>query len=87
MDAKTNGIPIGRQSGEVRIGQTAKELGVTPQYLRILEYQGRIPPARRDFGGRLYGEFEVRLLKNPLGVGTRPEQLRTLEEVLGGSGE
>jgi DNA-binding transcriptional MerR regulator len=83
MDAKTNDIPMGRQSGEVRIGQAAKELGVTPQYLRILEYQGRIPPARRDFGGRLYGEFDVRLLKS-LGVGTRPEQLRTLEEVLRG---
>jgi hypothetical protein len=82
MDAKTNDVRIGQQSGEVRIGQAAIKLGVSPQYLRILEYQGRIPLARRDLGGRLYSEFDLRLLRS-LGVGTRPEQLRTVEEVLG----
>jgi hypothetical protein len=49
----------------------------------MLEWQGRIPPARRDFNGRVYSEFDIALFKS-LGVGSRPRKLKTPEEVLGG---
>ncbi len=62
----------------VRISQVAEELGVTPQYLRILEWEGRIPPARRDYNGRVYTPFDVALLKG-MGVGRRPARLKQPE--------
>jgi len=49
----------------------------------MLEWQERIPPARRDFNGRVYSDFDVALLKS-LGVGSRPRKLKAPEEVLGG---
>ena len=64
------------------IGEAARQLGVTPNHLRILEWQGRIPPARRDYNGRIYSEFDIALLK-ALGVGSRPRRLRRADEVLG----
>ena len=67
----------------LHIGEVAKRLGVTPQHLRILEWQDRIPPARRDYNGRIYSEFDIALLES-LGVGSRPRKLRRPEEVLGG---
>ena len=69
-------------AGEVHIGEAARRLGITPQHLRILESQGRIPPARRDFNGRVYTEFDIALLR-ALGVGSRPRKLKRVEEVLG----
>ena len=65
-----------------RISRVAEELGVSPQYLRMLEWQGRIPPARRDSYGRFYTPFDVTLLKC-MGVGSRPSKLKRAEEVLG----
>jgi DNA-binding transcriptional MerR regulator len=65
----------------VHIGQAAKLLGVTPHHLRMLEMQGRIPPARRDFNGRIYTEFDIALLRS-MGVGARPRRLKSAEEVL-----
>jgi DNA-binding transcriptional MerR regulator len=47
----------------------------------MLEWQGRIPPARRDLNGRVYSEFDIALLK-ALGVGLRPRRLKSPEEVL-----
>jgi DNA-binding transcriptional MerR regulator len=67
----------------VHISEAAKELGVNPQYLRMLEREGRILPARRDFNGRIYSEFDIALLKS-LGVGSRPQKLKRPEEVFGG---
>ena len=67
----------------VHISEAACRLGVTPTYLRALEAQGRIPPARRDFNGRVYSDFDVALLKN-LGVGSRLRKLKTPQEALGG---
>lgn len=64
-----------------RISQAAGQLGVTAQHLRILEWQGRIPPARRDSDGRLYTSFDIALLKS-MGIGSRPRKLRRAEEVL-----
>jgi len=66
----------------MHISQAARELGVTPQHLRTLERQGRIPPARRDFNGRIYTPFDLALLKS-VGIGTHPARLRSAEEVLG----
>lgn len=70
-------------SDEVHISEAAKKLSCSPQYLRILEWQSRIPPARRDFNGRVYSEFDIALLKS-MGVGSRPRKLKSAEEVLGG---
>ncbi len=67
----------------VHIGEAARLLGVTPEHLRALERTGRIPPARRDFNGRVYAKFDIALLKS-MGVGMRPRRLRRAEEVLGG---
>jgi DNA-binding transcriptional MerR regulator len=66
----------------VHISEAAKRLSVTPQHLRMLEWQGRIPKARRDFIGRIYSDFDIALLKS-LGVGSRPRKLKRPEEVLG----
>lgn len=68
-----------------RIAQAAQLLGVTAQHLRILEWEGRVPPARRDNEGRLYTSFDIALLRN-MGVGTRPRRLKSAEEVLGTGG-
>lgn len=68
-------------SRRVHISQAAEALGVTPHYLRILEYEGRIPPARRDYNGRIYTEFDIALLK-AMGVGARPKKLKRAEEAL-----
>jgi len=66
----------------VHISEAAKRLGVTPHHLRVLEWEGRIPRARRDFNGRIYSEFDIALLK-ALGVGSRPRRLKSAEEVIG----
>jgi DNA-binding transcriptional MerR regulator len=66
----------------MRISQVASSLGVTPQYLRMLEWEGKVPPARRDCNGRVYTEFDIALLRT-MGVGSRPRHLKRAEEVLG----
>jgi DNA-binding transcriptional MerR regulator len=68
---------------ELQINEAARRLNVSPGYLRLLEKQGRIPPARRDTNGRIYSELDIALLE-ALGVGSRPRQLRTTAEVLAG---
>jgi DNA-binding transcriptional MerR regulator len=67
--------------GEAHIGEAARLLSVSPKHLRTLERDGRIPPARRDFNGRVYSEFDIAVLKS-MGVGRRPRRLRRVEEVL-----
>ncbi len=68
--------------GIVHIGAVARLLGCTPEHIRALERRGRIPPARRDFNGRIYSEFDIALLRS-MGVGSRPRKLKRAEEVLG----
>lgn len=68
-------------SDVVHISEAAKALGVSAHHLRILEWQGRIPPARRDFNGRIYTQFDIALLKS-MGVGARPRKLKRVEDVL-----
>jgi DNA-binding transcriptional MerR regulator len=70
-------------SDDVRISEAARSLSVTPQHLRMLEWGGRIPPARRDFNGRVYSAFDIALLRS-LGVGALPRRLKRAEEVLSG---
>jgi DNA-binding transcriptional MerR regulator len=69
-------------SATFHIGECARRLGVTPKHLRLLEREGRIPPARRDYNGRVYSEFDIALLR-ALGVGSRPRRLRSAEEIVG----
>ena len=57
--------------GVAHISEAAKQLGVTPQHLLILER-----------GGRIYSEFDIALLRS-IGVGFRPSKLRRAEEVVG----
>ena len=68
-------------SGVIHISEAAEKLGVTPQYLRMLERQRRIPLARRDFNGRIYSEFDIALLRG-IGIGRRPRRLKRADEVL-----
>jgi DNA-binding transcriptional MerR regulator len=63
------------------ISEAARQLGITPKHLRLLEREGRIPPVRRDFNGRIYSEFDLALLRS-MGVGSRPRRLKRAEEVL-----
>jgi len=66
----------------IRVSRAAAQLGVSPGYLRRLERQHRIPPARRDaFGDRVYSELDLMLLR-ALGIGARPPRLRRAEDVL-----
>lgn len=66
---------------ELHIAQAAARLGVTPGYLRLLERQRRVPPARRDaFGARTYSGFDIAVLKS-VGVGSG-QRLRRPEEAL-----
>ena len=67
----------------VRISEAAEQLKVTPYYLRILEREGRIPPPRRDYNGRIYTSLDLAMLR-AMGVGSRPRRLKKPEEVLGG---
>jgi DNA-binding transcriptional MerR regulator len=64
------------------IGEAGRRLNVSPQHLRMLEWQGRILPARRDFNGRIYSEFDIALLRSMV-VGSRPRKLKRAEEVVG----
>ena len=68
-------------SVEFHIGEAARRLSVTPKHLRVLEREGRIPPARRDFNGRIYSEFDIALLRS-IGVGSRPRKLKRAKDVL-----
>ena len=65
----------------MHISEAARRLGITPQHLRVLEWKGRVPPARRDYNGRVYSESDIALLKR-MGVGQRPRKLKRAEEVL-----
>jgi len=69
----------------LHISEAARRLGVTPKHLRVLEREGRIPPARRDLNGRIYTQFDLALLRS-IGVGQRPRKLKRVEEVLGSDG-
>jgi DNA-binding transcriptional MerR regulator len=65
----------------LHISEAARQLGVTPKHLRLFEREGRIPPARRDYNGRIYTEFDIALLRS-MGIGSRPRRLRRAEEIL-----
>jgi len=65
----------------VHISEAARQLGVTPHHLRVLEWQGRVPPARRDLNGRIYSPFDIAFLW-AMGVGSRPAHLKCVEEIL-----
>ncbi len=67
-------------SDALHIGEAARRLNVTPEYLRTLTREGRIPRERRNPNGRVYSEPDRALLSTS-GVGRRPRRLRSLEEL------
>lgn len=69
---------------DMHITEAARELGITAHHLRVLEWKGKVPPARRDLNGRVYSEFDIALLRS-MGVGSRPRRLKRAEDVLGAS--
>jgi hypothetical protein len=69
--------------GKLRISYVANQLDITPHYLRMLEWEGRIPKVNYDRVGRFYTESDVKLLR-AMGVGTHPQKLRRVEDVLEG---
>lgn len=71
-------------NGAVRISEAAKQIGVSPHYLRLLEWEGRTPAARRDLNGRFYTPFDIALLKS-MGVGRRPQRLLSAKQALEGA--
>jgi MerR HTH family regulatory protein len=66
---------------DMHITEAAQQLGITAHHLRVLEWKGKVPPARRDLNGRVYSEFDIALLRS-MGVGSRPSKLKQPEEVL-----
>ena len=68
--------------GKLRISYVANQLGVTPHYLRMLEWEGRIPEVNYDRLGRFHTDSDIKLLR-AMGVGTHPQKLRRVEDVLG----
>ena len=69
--------------GVVYVSEAARRLGVSAHYLRLLEMQRRVPPARRDaFGARIYSDVDLAFLRN-LGIGLRPRRLKRPEEIFG----
>jgi DNA-binding transcriptional MerR regulator len=67
--------------GFIRISETARQLGVSAQYLRLLEAEGKIPTARRVFGYRCFTDEDVSRLRE-MGVGSG-EQLKPYKQVVG----
>ena len=67
---------------KLRIGHVARSLGVTAHYLRLLEWEERVPKASYDRAGRFYTEADIELLK-AMGVGSKPRRLRSVDEVRG----
>jgi DNA-binding transcriptional MerR regulator len=70
---------------QYHITEAAQHLGITAHHLRMLEWKGKVPPARRDLNGRVYSEFDIALLRS-MGVGSRPRRLKRAEEVLEAAG-
>ncbi len=66
----------------IRISEAARQLGVSAQYLRLLEAEGKIPAPRRVFGYRAFSRADVARLK-AMGVGTG-QRLKTFAEVAAG---
>ena len=70
------------EASDVHISEAARRLGVSAHHLRMLEWGGRIPQARRDLNGRVYPPFDIALLLS-IGVGSKPRRLKRPEEISG----
>ncbi|MGI8538170.1 MAG: MerR family transcriptional regulator [Rubrobacteraceae bacterium] len=65
----------------MRTSEAAAKLGVSPQYLRLLEAEGRVPAVSRVCGFRVYTKADITRLK-AAGVGSPPRRLKRVEEAL-----
>jgi DNA-binding transcriptional MerR regulator len=63
----------------MQISEAAQQLGVSAQYLRLLETEGKIPTAQRIFGCRVFSDDDVARLR-AMGVGSG-QRLKTFAEV------
>ena len=68
----------------IRISEAAGQLGVSAQYIRLLEAEGKIPAVRRVFGYRAFTRADVARLR-AMGVGSG-ERLQPFAEVSRSSG-
>lgn len=68
--------------GLIRISEAARQLGVSAQYLRLLEAEGKTPAVRRVFGCRAFTQDDVAHLRT-MGVGSRLRKLKRIEEARG----
>jgi DNA-binding transcriptional MerR regulator len=68
--------------GLFRISEAAQHLGVSAQYIRLLENEGKIPTARRVFGCRVFSDTDVDRLR-AMGVGSG-HRLKPFANVVGG---
>jgi DNA-binding transcriptional MerR regulator len=72
----------------MRIGELAKEVGVTPDTIRYYERAGLLrPPARTPAGYRDYGEAaldDLRFIKKGKSLGLRLTDLREVMEITSG---
>jgi len=66
--------------GTLRISEAARHLGVSAQYLRLLEAEGKIPAAPRIFGCRVYSIDDVARLR-AIGVGSG-QRIKAFAKVL-----
>ena len=64
----------------IRISEAAHQLGVSAQYLRLLEAEGKIPPVQRVFGYRAFTAADVSRLR-AMGVG-RGQRLKSFAEAV-----
>lgn len=68
---------------ELYIGAVVRALSISPEFLRRLEREGRVPSPRRDAAGRrLYTQTDLELLQ-AMGIGKKPQRLKSVAEVLG----
>lgn len=62
----------------MRVIDAARELGVSAEWLRRLEREGRIPAARRDLNGyRRYTPEDIEYIQRALFGGERPVRQTT----------
>ena len=66
---------------KLNIKHVARLLNVTPHYVRMLGWEGRILEVGYDRTGRVYTTADIQLLR-ATGIGSKPRRLKTSDEVL-----
>ncbi len=69
------------EDNALRISEAARQLGVSAQYLRLLEAEGKIPTVQRVFGCRGFSREDIARLR-AMGVGSG-QRLKSFAEIAG----